>query len=107
MRYVILTLGLFSLVVSLLLGCSSAETADMSGGDSDADSDSDSDSDTDSGIPIQYPEVFNALGNPNSVMTGPISPPPENFFEAAKHPDGDEEDPDAGADDEELDEDDF
>jgi hypothetical protein len=100
MRSALLFLCLCSLWLVALLGCESVEVSDQSGGDSDADADSDADSDTD--VPVQHPEAINPLLDPWGVMTGPISPPPENIYDKKLTGVGDA---DAGAPGEDLDED--
>jgi hypothetical protein len=99
-RSLLLWLTLSSIALVLIAGaCSAAEESAMSGGDADADSDTDVDTDT-GDVPIEYPEMANPFLKPNSLMTGPISPPPEDVFgdELAEEHDLDaglpEEDPD-------------
>ncbi|MBW2276016.1 MAG: hypothetical protein JRF63_00910 [Deltaproteobacteria bacterium] len=102
MRFVLVTLTLLSLaLVVIAAACAASDSASMSGSDADGDTDGDSDSDT-GGVPIEYPEAINHFMNPNSLLTGPISPPPEDVFEKDLEP---AHDLDSGLPDEEIDED--
>jgi hypothetical protein len=118
MRLVALGILITAFFFWVLTGCGD----DGLSGSSDAGGDADSDTDTETGdVPIEYPEVMNPFMNPNDLMTGPISPPPEDVMDAHASGDGppgpdptleevlegdimhDEEgDPDAGSSDEEL-----
>jgi len=101
MRWLLIALTLQSLVLVVLAGACAASSDDsMGGADSDSDSDSDSDTDIDTDVPIEYPEAINHFLNPNGLMTGPISPPPEDVFGEDLEP---TDEPDAGSPDEELD----
>ncbi|MBW2276017.1 MAG: hypothetical protein JRF63_00915 [Deltaproteobacteria bacterium] len=100
MRGLLIAITLLGLLLAAFGGCESANDKGGGGSDSDSDSDGDSDSDSDTeGVPIEYPEAINHFMNPNGLLTGPISPPPEDVF-------GDEfdeaDDWDAGEPDEEL-----
>ena len=118
MRLVILGTGITCFFLFVLVACGD----DDDGGYIDAGSDSDTDVDTDSGTPIELPEAINPLLDPNSLMTGPISPPPEDVFGDGTAGDGppgpdpameehliaedlDEDDEDQGWDDDDLEED--
>ena len=111
MRLLMIAVALLGLLLAALGGCeSSAVSASSGDADSDSDSDADTDSDTDTDVPIEYPEATNHFMNPNGLMTGPISPPPEDVF-GEELDDGDddwdedddwEEDRDAGEPEEDL-----
>ena len=77
----ILALLAASLVLATLLGCA--------GGDDDAfevwgDGGPDGDVDGDGDVDIEYPEHTNPNLDIHSLMTGPISPPPEHTDELAQ-----------------------
>ena len=106
LRTLLLALSLLSLLlVAIAVACAATEDSGTGGADADSDSDSDadSDSDTDTSVPIEHPEAINHFMNPSGLMTGPISPPPEDVFgEQLDDEDEDwEDDWDAGEPDEE------
>ncbi|MBW2276018.1 MAG: hypothetical protein JRF63_00920 [Deltaproteobacteria bacterium] len=76
MRLFILGLGITCFLLFALASCGDEDD----GGAIDGGTDTDTDSDTDTGVQIEYPEALNPLLDPNSLMTGPISPPPEDVF---------------------------
>jgi len=94
-----LLLLVVGLALAVLLGCS--------GGDDDWDEapDAGTDVDADSDVDIEYPEHTNPNLDFRGLMTGPISPPPENVhpFEheepAPEDGDYDEDDADEPSDD--------
>jgi hypothetical protein len=95
MRFLISVLALASIALLLLDGCAASDSAALAGGDAGTDADSDTDT---GGVPIQHPEAVNPLLDPWGVMTGPISPPPENIYELGRPAGGDEEDDDLDTD---------
>ena len=100
-RWFLLALTVSSLLLWLMLGCAASEgDIEMSGSDGDGDGDGDSDSDSD--VDIIYPEHIVPLLNLDDVMTGPISPPPEEFD--VELTSGDDDDWDAGVLEDGLDE---
>jgi hypothetical protein len=75
MRLLNLGLVITAFIFWALTGC-----GDDDGGDYyDAGTDADGDTDTDH-VPIELPEALIPSMIPNDVMTGPISPPPEDEF---------------------------
>jgi hypothetical protein len=77
----ILSLLLASLVLAALLGCAAGDDDDFEvWGDGGTDGDADGDGDVD----IEYPEHTNPNLDIQSLMTGPISPPPEHTDELAE-----------------------
>jgi len=110
MRLLVLGIAITAFCLWITSGCAGGAD-DMGSADGDADSDADTDSDT-GGVPIEYPQAINFFENPNSLMTGPISPPPEQVLgedgsgEGPPGPDPtldlEEEDPDGGEPGEEL-----
>lgn len=77
MRLLVLGLGITLFLFFAFVGCGD----DDASADYDAGTDADTDSDTDTGgVPIEYPEALNPLMDPSSLMTGPISPPPEDVY---------------------------
>ena len=78
MRWLLLILVVSTLFLWLLLGCSDTAAMDA-GGDGDSDSDSDGDTDADTDVDIIYPAYNSPYLGHTGAMTGPISPPPEDF----------------------------